>query len=57
LYRLAAALEAEGLTLRPDDPPMKIMVDQDMVAFTLIDKTRREKHIPTAAEQDHLARR
>lgn len=36
---------------------MKIMVDQDMVAFTLIDKTRREKHIPTAAEQDHLARR
>lgn len=57
MYRLAAALEAEGLTLRPDDPPMKIMVDQDMVAFTLIDKTRREKHIPTAAEQDHLARR
>ena len=57
LYRLAAALEAEGLTLQPDDRRMKITVDQDTITFTLTEKTRREKHIPTAAEQDLHARR
>jgi hypothetical protein len=52
LHALAIALEAEDLQLRPDETRMKIVVGRDMVAFTLIEKTRREKHLPTEKEQE-----
>jgi len=52
LHALATALEAEGLQLQPDETRMKIVVGKDMVAFTLTEKTRREKHIPTEKEQE-----
>lgn len=52
LHALATALEADGLQLQPDETRMKIVVGKDMVAFTLTEKTRREKHIPTEKEQE-----
>lgn len=52
LHALATALEADGLQLQPDERRMKIIVDKDTVAFTLTEKTRREKHIPTEKEQE-----
>ncbi|MFC0219428.1 hypothetical protein ACFFJ7_13600 [Pseudochelatococcus lubricantis] len=52
LHSLATVLEADGLQLQPDETRMKIVVGQDMVAFTLTEKTRREKHIPTEKEQE-----
>ncbi|MFA5957671.1 MAG: hypothetical protein WC811_13960 [Hyphomicrobium sp.] len=52
LDALATALDADGLQLRPDEMRMKIVVGKDMVAFTLTEKTRREKHIPTEKEQE-----
>jgi hypothetical protein len=52
LHALATALEAEDLQLQPDETRMKIVVGRDMVAFTLIEKTRREKHMTTEKEQE-----
>lgn len=52
LHTLATALEADSLQLQPDEMRMKIVVGKDMVAFTLTEKTRREKHIPTEKEQE-----
>lgn len=52
LHALATVLEADGLRLEPDETRMKITVGQDMVAFTLTEKTQREKHIPTQKEQE-----
>jgi hypothetical protein len=52
LHALATALEADRLTLEPDETRMKIAVGPDTVAFTLTEKTRREKHIPTPKEQE-----
>ena len=52
LNSLATTLEADGLQLQPDEMRMKIVVGKDMVAFTLTEKTRREKHIPTEKEQE-----
>jgi hypothetical protein len=51
LHALATALEAAGLQLQPDGARMKIAVGPDEVAFTLIERTRREKHIPTEDER------
>lgn len=52
LDALATALEADGLQLQPDGARMKIAVGPDEVAFTLTERTRREKHIPTEKEQE-----
>lgn len=52
LHALATALEADALQLQPDEMRMKIVVGKDTVAFTLTEKTRREKHIPTEKEQE-----
>lgn len=52
LHALATVLEGEGLQLQPDGTRMKIVVGKDTVAFTLTEKTRREKHIPTEKEQE-----
>lgn len=52
LDALSTALERDGLQLEPDEKRMKIVVGQDVVAFTLTEKTRREKHIPTEMEQE-----
>lgn len=52
LNNLATALEGEGLDLQPDDTRMKITVGQDTITFTLTEKSKRQKHIPTASEQD-----
>jgi hypothetical protein len=38
--------------LQPDEARMKIVVGRDVLAFTLIEKTRREKHMPTEKEQE-----
>jgi hypothetical protein len=51
LHALATALEAAGLQLQPDGARMKIAVGPDEVAFTLIERTRRERHIPTEDEK------
>jgi hypothetical protein len=51
LHSLATALEAVGLQLQPDDTRMKISVGPDQVVFTLTERTRRVKHIPTKEEQ------
>lgn len=48
---LASALDEEGWSLQPDAQRMKIEVGMDTVTFTLTEKTRRQKHIPTASEQ------
>ena len=56
LHALATALEADGLRLQPDEMRMKIVVGKDIVAFTLTEKTRREKHIPTEKEQEFSKR-
>lgn len=48
---LASSLDAEGLSLQPDAQRMKIEVGKDTVTFTLTEKSRRQKHIPTASEQ------
>jgi len=52
LHALATVVEGEGLQLQPDGTRMKIVVGKDTVAFTLTEKTRREKHIPTEKEQE-----
>lgn len=52
LDALAAALEADGLQLQPDGARMKIAIGPDEVAFTLTERTRREKHVPTEKEQE-----
>lgn len=52
LQGLASALESAGLALEPDGAQMKISVDKDTIAFTLTEKSKRQKHIPTAKEQD-----
>lgn len=52
LHALATVVEGEGLQLQPDGTRMKIIVGKDTVAFTLTEKTRREKHIPTEKEQE-----
>jgi hypothetical protein len=61
LQSLVSALEVEGLKLEPDETRMKITVNKDAIAFTLTEKSRRQKHIPTAQEQEvydqRLARR
>lgn len=61
LHDLASVLEREGLTLEPDEARMKITVGKDTIAFTLTEKSKRQKHIPTAQEQEaydqRLARR
>lgn len=61
LQELASALEDEGLALVPDEARMKITVGKDTIAFTLTEKSKRQKHIPTAQEQEvydqRLARR
>jgi hypothetical protein len=51
LHELTMALEAAGLQLQADGARMKIAVGPDEVAFTLTERTRREKHIPTEEEQ------
>lgn len=61
LQGLASALEGEGMALEPDEARMKITVGKDTIAFTLTEKFKRQKHIPTAQEQEiydqRLARR
>lgn len=61
LHDLASVLEREGLTLEPDEARMKITLGKDTIAFTLTEKSRRQKHTPTAQEQEvydqRLARR
>lgn len=52
LHALATALEADSLELLPAETGMMIVVGRDKVAFTLAEKTRREKHIPTQKEQE-----
>jgi hypothetical protein len=52
LQDLASALEGEGLALEPDEARMKITVGKDTIAFTLTEKSKRQKHIPTAQEQE-----
>lgn len=54
LHKLAMALETTGLQLQPDGARMKIAVGPDEVTFTLTERTRREKHIPTEQEQGPL---
>lgn len=61
LQSLASSLDGEELLLEPDDARMKIAVGKDTITFTLTEKSRRQKHIPTAQEQEvydqRLARR
>lgn len=61
LQSLASSLDGEELLLEPDDARMKITIGKDTITFTLIEKSRRQKHIPTAQEQEvydqRLARR
>lgn len=52
LHDLASMLEGERLTLEPDDARMKISEGKDTITFTLTEKSKRQKHIPTAQEQD-----
>lgn len=47
---LAKALEAHELRLEPNDNSMKVAVEKDVVAFTLTEKHRRQKHVPTEAD-------
>ncbi len=51
LHDLAVALEAAGLQLQPDGARMKIAVGLDDVTFTLTERTKREKHVPSQEEQ------
>lgn len=51
-HDLASVLEGERLTLEPDEARMKISVGKDTITFTLTEKSKRQKHIPTAQEQD-----
>jgi hypothetical protein len=49
---LAEALEAHELRLEPNENCMKIAVGQDVLTFTLTERYRRPKHVPTEAEQE-----
>lgn len=52
LHALATALEADGLELQPDASRMKVVVGRDQVTFTLMERSKREPHIPTEKERD-----
>ena len=47
---LARRLDKEGLALAPGGKATRIAAGQDDLTFTLLEKTRREKHIPTPEE-------
>jgi hypothetical protein len=50
LQMLATELEKDGLHLEPAGQRMKIVVDSDVVAFTIAEKVTRQKHTPTEQE-------
>lgn len=47
---LARRFEKEALVLTPAGKEMQVSVGQDSISLTLVERTRREKHIPTAEE-------
>lgn len=51
LHALATALEADGLPLHLNGSSMEIRAGLDRVTFTVAERTRREKHVPTEEEQ------
>lgn len=61
LHDLASVLECEGLPLERDEARMRVNVGKDTIAFTLTEKSKRQKHTPTTQEQEvydqRLARR
>lgn len=57
LSALALALEAKGLELVADERTMKAAVGKDTATFTLTEKSKRQKHLPTPAEQQAHDRR
>ena len=54
---LVSALDAEGLALIADERRMKVAVGEDDVKFTLTERTKRQKHVVTPAEQQAYERR
>ncbi len=50
LDSLARKLEAKGMPIEPIGTGMKVVRDKDDAVFTLIERTRREKHVPTEME-------
>jgi len=54
---LARALEARGIPLQPDDSGVVVAREKDLVQFDIKERTRRQKHEPTAAELEVEARR
>lgn len=50
LNDMARQLEARGLKLEPTGQAMRVAVRTDSVQFTLSERTRQEKHVPTDAE-------
>lgn len=47
---LARRLDKESLAVTPVGKAMRVAAGQDNLTFTLLEKTRREKHVPTAEE-------
>jgi len=47
---LARRLDKEGLTLAPGGSVMRVAVGQDDISVTLLERTRRQKHVPTPDE-------
>lgn len=50
LHNLACQLEVRGFKLEPIGQGMRVAVGIDSAEFTLLERTRREKHMPTDAE-------
>ncbi|MCB8883998.1 hypothetical protein ACELLULO517_27420 [Acidisoma cellulosilytica] len=51
LHALTTKLEADKLLLQPNGNNMMVTVGSDKVSFTLIERTQRQKHIPTKEEE------
>ena len=57
LDRLARLLEAESLSIQMTNTGVAIPRGQDSLSFSIKEKTRRQKHEPTAAELEAEAKR
>jgi len=51
LHNMALGLDERGLSLKPAGSKMKLSVGPDEITFNLTERSRRQKHVPTAEEQ------
>lgn len=56
LHKLATDLQDRGLLLVPEGQRMALMVGPDKIAFTVTERSRSEKHEPTAEELELQAK-